>query len=211
MFDAQRLLGQLLGQALGSGVRGRSRGRSSFAAGILGNKVTLGLGALGIAMAAYEHYQQQTGTSAASGPVAPPAPTAGNRSPPPPPAMIAGAPPPPPAATAESSADAQLLVQCMIAAAAADGSIDDGERQRILERMRAVGLDQDGEAFLSGELAAPKSADEIGAATRPGLVEAVFAAAKLAIDPGHPAERAFLDRLAGALGFSEDRGKRTED
>lgn len=203
MFDPQRLLGQLVGQALGVGVGGRSRRRSAIGAGGLGSKAALGLGALGIAMAAFEHYQQRTTASGAMAGSAAPASTPGNSvPPPPPPAATAGAPPPPPAATAQSAADARLLVQCMIAAAAADGSIDGDERARILERMRGLGLDDAGEAFLSNELAAPKSADEIGATTRPGLAEAVYAAALLGIDPDHPAESAFLDRLAGALGLS---------
>lgn len=203
MFDPERLLGQLVGQVLGGGMGGRSRRRSAIAAGGLGGKAALGLGALGIAMAAFEHYQQRTTASAAMAGAAAPAPTPGNSVPPPPPPVApAGTPPPPPAATAQSAADALQLVQCMIAAAAADGSIDSDERARILKRMRGLGLDEAGEAFLSEALAAPKSADEIGATTRPGLVEAVYAAALLGIDPDHPAETAFLDRLAGALGLS---------
>ncbi|MGD9582542.1 MAG: tellurite resistance TerB family protein [Lysobacterales bacterium] len=201
MFDPERLLGQLVGQALGAGRRGRSRRHSAIASGSLGSKAALGLGALGIAIAAYEHYQQRSSTGGVTPGSAAPAPSGRLPPPPPPQAKAAHTPPPPPAATAQSAADARLLVQCMIAAAAADGSIDSDERARILERMRGLGLDEAGEAFLTNELAAPKSADDIGAATRPGLVEAVYTAALLGIDPDHPAETAFLDRLAGALGL----------
>ena len=203
MFDPQRVLGQLVSQALGLRQTGAGRRALGLGAGGLGDRAALGLGVLGIALAAYEHYRQpNAGNSSVSGPASKTSAAVSKIAPPPPPVASPGTPPPPPAADAESAADARLLVQCMIAAAAADGSIDPEERARILSRMQDLGLDADDQAFLSAELAAPKSADEIGANTRPGLVEAAYAAAWLGIDPDLPAETAFLDRLAGALGLT---------
>ncbi|MBK6725986.1 MAG: DUF533 domain-containing protein [Xanthomonadales bacterium] len=206
MFDPQRLLGQLLGDALG-GDFGHRRKRGSGLS--FGTKAQLGLGALGVAMAAYEHFSQQKPTE--------PATTAGAM-PPPAPAYAAaiaaavppGPPPPAPAATIDPAllpqeqADAVLLVQSMIAAAAADGVIDPTERQRVLDRACAAGVDAETRSFLEAELAVPKSADRIGALTRPGLTREVYAAAAVAIDIDSEAERRFLQTLGNALGLDED-------
>src|SRR5829696_8443292 len=69
MFDPERLLGQMLGGALGGGF-GNDRGRrsSGFMGAGTAAKAQLGIGLLGIAMAAYEHYSQnKTATPVASG------------------------------------------------------------------------------------------------------------------------------------------------
>lgn len=201
MFDPQRLLGQLLGDALGGdfGHRRKRGGGLSF-----GTKAQLGLGALGLAVAAYEHYSSQRATTAtAPSPAAPPPPPVA-------PAMaLPAAPPPPPAAfdpsqLPQEQADAVQLVRAMIAAAAADGVIAPEERQRVLQRAASAGIDAETHAFLEAELAVPKSADMIGALTRPGLSREVYAAAAVAIDIDSEAERRFLHTLGDALGLSED-------
>mgnify|MGYP001313636602 CR=1 FL=1 len=201
MFDPQRLLGRLLGDALGGdfGHRRKRGGGLSF-----GTKAQLGLGALGLAVAAYEHYSSQRATTAtAPSPAAPPPPPVA-------PAMaLPAAPPPPPAAfdpsqLPQEQADAVQLVRAMIAAAAADGVIAPEERQRVLQRAASAGIDAETHAFLEAELAVPKSADMIGALTRPGLSREVYAAAAVAIDIDSEAERRFLRTLGDALGLSED-------
>ena len=59
MFDPERLLGQMIGGALGGAFGGRGgRRNSAFRTGDLAGKAQLGIGLLGIAMAAWEHYQQ---------------------------------------------------------------------------------------------------------------------------------------------------------
>lgn len=207
MFDPQRLLGQLLGDALGGGFghRGKKRGGGmSF-----GTKAQLGVGALGIAMAAYEHYtsQRTQGESQPMPSAPPPAPIA---SAPIAPAMGMPATPPPPPRTFDPArlpldqADAVVLVRAMIAAAAADGVIDAGERQRILSRAATAGVDAETFAFLEAELAVPKSANDLGAMTRPGLTRDAYAAAAVAIDLDSDAERRFLQTLGQALGLNDD-------
>ena len=199
MFDAQRLLGQLLGDVLGGGFGHRKKrgGGLSF-----GTKAQLGLGALGVAMAAYEHYSSQRAPAATPAPsTPPPAPQQA--------AMTLSAPPPPPIAfnpaqLPPAQADAVLLVQAMIAAAAADGRVDANERERVLARAAAAGVDAETRAFLEAELAVPKSADAIGAMTRPGLTHETYAAAALAIDLDTEAERRFLNTLGNALGLGDD-------
>lgn len=207
MFDPQRLLGQLLGDALGGDFGRRKTKRSGMS---FGTKAQLGIGALGIAMAAYEHYTRQREQNAPPSsvvPPAPPMPSTGVR-----PAMDrAPMPPPPPRSTfdpaklTQEQSDAVLLVRTMIAAAAADGVIDGDERQRILSRTASAGVDRDTVAFLEAELAAPQSADRIGAMTRPGLAREAYAAAALAIALDTESERRFLQTLGSALGLGEDQ------
>ena len=81
MFNPEALLGQLMGDALSGQLGGRKRKkhRSSGLGSLLGGssggmsgatKAKLGLGLLGIAVAAYQHYQQQPGAGTAPNPLA---------------------------------------------------------------------------------------------------------------------------------------------
>lgn len=92
---------------------------------------------------------------------------------------------------------AMALVVAMISAAKADGFIDADERAAIGERMRALPLDEEARAFLEAEYAAPLDIDRVAAgATSVEEATQIYAASILAIDPDHPAERAYLTRLA---------------
>ncbi|HPF74328.1 MAG: tellurite resistance TerB family protein [Rhodanobacteraceae bacterium] len=198
MFDPERLLGQVIGGGLGIGGR---RGRRTA------SRAALGVGLLGIAMAAYEHYSQQSkATASATGAAPPPVPGAmpagASAAPPPPP------PPAPPADGAQRQADALLMLRAMIAAANADGHIDDSEREAVLGRAHQAGLDADDIAALQRELAAPWPVAAITATTQPAMRERVYLAARLAIDLDHPAEQAFLDQLA--QGVNLDPARRNE-
>lgn len=208
MFDPERLLRQMLGGALGGalgGDRGRkkykSRGGIGGALGGLGggSKAALGLGALGVAMAAWEHYKGQS--SAAGAQTSAPAPPLAMGPPPPPPPLHA-----PSTTTAAASAfsatvvsEALLVIRSMIAAAAADGLIDGNEREAILGRARAAGLDPDDLAALRSELAQPLSMPELLAQTPPQLAREVYAAALITISVDTEAERRWLQRLAEGL------------
>ena len=68
MFDPQKLLmgmvGDAIGGAFGGGRKKNKKNNSMFRTGNLAGKAALGLGALGVAMAAYEHFQQQKGAPA---------------------------------------------------------------------------------------------------------------------------------------------------
>lgn len=192
MLDAERLLGNLLTGTLSQALGGR--GSRLLRTGSIGSNATIGVGLLGIAMAAYEHYSQAQ----------PPAPAAtGSRPPPPPPAS--GPPPPPPSAAAnDRNADAIVLIRAMIAAAQCDGRLDDDERARILAA--ASGLSQTERAFVEHELAAPQSIEQIAFASRPAIAGDVYAAAAHAIVADSDAESLWLARLGDALGL--DAGAR---
>jgi uncharacterized membrane protein YebE (DUF533 family) len=207
MFDPERLLGQMLGGSLGDafgGKRGR-RKRSAFSTGNMAGKATLGVGLLGIAMAAWEHYGQQK--NATTGPVNT-APTAGPSTlPPPPPPSAAAIPPPAPSGVATRGMpvldDRQqavvLLIRAMIAAANADGHIDAQERAAIIERARDSGVNDETLAFLEAEIARPQTLQQVIANARPGLASETYTAAALAITVDTDEERVWLDMLAHGL------------
>lgn len=104
------------------------------------------------------------------------------------------------AATNESKEFALILVRAMIAAARADGHIDDEERARISDKVALAGMDAEAQAFLAHELEAPVDLDGIinAAKTEAQRVE-LYTASRLAIDPQTRAERGYLDLLAGRL------------
>jgi len=190
MFDAERLLGNLVGGALGSALGGR--GTSILRGGAAGPNASLGLGLLGVAVAAYEHYQQNTAAKppAAANPPPPPAPS-------PPPPHAAATPPPPPDGNPQRGADAIVLIRAMIAAAHADGRIDGNERARIVAAAAVHGGEE--RAFLDAEFAAPWSIEQLAAASTPALAADIYAAAAHAIVGDSEVEHAWLDRLAQAL------------
>ena len=183
-------LGGLLG---GGGSRGGLGGMMGGMSG--GTKAKLGLGLLGIAVAAYQHYQQQ--------PQAAPQPVMGGAMPPPLPASAGpGVPPPPPPATAPSPArveHAMHLLRAMITAAHADGLIDAGEREAILGRARDAGLDAESLQALDAEIRAPLTLEQLAVRTPAAQRAEVYAAALIAITADTAQERDFLDRLAGQL------------
>ena len=191
MLDAERLLGNLLTGTLSQALGGR--GSRLLRTGSIGTKANLGIGLLGLAMAAYEHYSQQSSQ------------VAGSRPPPPPPGS---GPPPPPPATSDRNADAVVLIRAMIAAAQCDGRLDDDERTRILAATE--GLSQTERTFVERELAAPQSIEQIAIASRPAIAPDVYAAAAHAIVADSDAEQLWLARLGDALGLDANARRSIE-
>lgn len=266
MFDAERLLGGLIRQ----GVRRRSPRivrtltRPGFGTG---TGALVGMGALGLAFAAFEHFSQKKGSSTSTGsvpaapqtppPPPPPASSAaeGAAGPPPPPSAAsepvseaaplakAAAPPPPAAAAALSDAapvepvaskteaadaaseapppplpqpeerpvadmqrlsqeEAMLLIRAMIAAAHADGHLDEDERATIMSHLEEAGFGSEEKEFMLREIERPLPLDRlIPWRPRPELAHQVFAASLLAIDVDTAEERSYLDKLADRLGL----------
>ncbi|WP_428651587.1 tellurite resistance TerB family protein [Roseibium sp.] len=97
---------------------------------------------------------------------------------------------------------AVALLTAMISAAKADGHIDREEQDRIFDKIDEAGLDAEAKAFLMDELRAPLDLDKVVAsATSPETAAEIYAASRLAIDPDHPAEKAYLQMLAARLGL----------
>lgn len=116
------------------------------------------------------------------------------------PALAAPAAPAPSPADAAGDESGLLLLRTMIAAAAADGVLDEAERRRIGDAMRRAGMDAAAAQFLEAEFARPATVEALAADARtPELAARVYAAARLTIEPDRTEERVFLARLAGAL------------
>ena len=207
MFDLERLLGNMLGgSAMGRAANSMGSGLGSVNGGIGAglSKGALGIGALGVAWAAFEHFQEQkaqpAGNSADAGMPPPPPPGASAMPPPPPPAMLAA--PVVSAAENDREADATHLIRAMIAAAHADGAIDGDERSRILERALTAGLSPQTQQFLLAQIATPASLLEIVSQTREGLKRETYGASLMAIRNDTDAESAYLNALAAGLGLT---------
>lgn len=194
MFNPERLLGQLLQSGLGGGLgrsRRRRRGGSILSGMSMGTKAQVGMGLLGVAIAAYEHFKNENESSARPGPRRP--------STPPPPTAVTAMP-----KSSIPTSDAALLVQAMVAAAAADGVIDDAERAQMLKRASDAGFDEETRRFLEHEVAHPKSLDAIAASARPEIAVDLFAASCAAITADTEVERVYLETLAKRLGISDE-------
>lgn len=102
---------------------------------------------------------------------------------------------------ANNSPDGQpfqlALVKAMIAAAYADGHVDGAEYGKIFEALENLGLDANEKAVVLDLLKNPPSVHEI-ASLAGGLEQAseIYIASRMAIDPDHPSERAYLEDLA---------------
>lgn len=220
MFDAKKLLDQFLGSQI-PGMSGSVRDKAgqatdlakknplatgAIAAAILGTKTGRklagnvetagGIAAIaGLGYLAYKNYKSGQSPQTAEQPVAKE------------PELL---PPPPadspfhPQSPTMSNSFALTLIQAMIAAAKADGHIDDAERAHIMEKVQISGLDNEAEAFFEKELADPIDIDALVAAaqTEEQKVE-LYTASRLTIDPDTRAERGYLDMLAGRLGLPD--------
>lgn len=96
--------------------------------------------------------------------------------------------------------DALLFLRTMVAAASADGHIDQAERSRIVKGLTEAGIDPEASRWLETEMASPADVEELSANVNdPDKAAQVYAAARLAIDPDTIQEREFLHQLAEAL------------
>jgi len=99
---------------------------------------------------------------------------------------------------------ALALIRAMIAAARADGHVDDAEREQIAGRLAMSGLDHDAADFINRELAAPLDLDTIVATAKTDAQKVeLYTASRLTISPNSRAERGYLDMLAGRLGLPD--------
>ncbi|MDY7036469.1 MAG: tellurite resistance TerB family protein [Thermodesulfobacteriota bacterium] len=219
MFNPEKLLGGLL-----RGASSRSRGRSSGVGSVI--KGGVGLGLLGIAIEAVDHYIKDSKTSQGNIPPPPPGPVPGPDSvygtplpppdsspvPPPPPGGTTTPPPPPSPSQGESvpedssdiNEDAVLLIRAMISAANADGVIDEQEQNRIMGKLKSVELSDEEHTFLINELSSPKDMKSItDKVTSPEMARQVYAVSLMAIDIDNDAERTYMNNLSQRLGLDE--------
>jgi len=213
VFDPKQLLDQLLGPNAAGNMRNAGRdvvgrldatkGSKAFAGGavaggllgmLLGGNSRRGGGLLGyggaaalgaMALQAYQNYQrQQAGGSAAR---------FGD-------AETQALPHARPAA--DGSPFELTLVRAMVGAAKADGHIDANEQRRLFAEVERLGLDADAKAYIFDLLTQDVDLYDLArSATTPEQGAEIYLAARLAIDPDEPSERAYLDALATRLGL----------
>ncbi len=191
--------GGLLGLLLGNGKARKTMGK--VAGGIVGVGGAAALGAL-----AYRAYRNWQNTRAETPKGVPPSATRLQSGP-------AGYPPSsseaafdPGAAPASDGRPFELaLVKAMIAAANADRHIDAEEQRAIFDSVGRMPLDAEDKALVFDTIRRPPEVEEIAALAR-SQEQAVelYMASRLAIDPDHPAERAYLDALANRLALPGD-------
>ena len=96
-----------------------------------------------------------------------------------------------------------LIIRAMIAAAGADGHLDDAERQRILRRMQGLNLPAEEKAIVVEELLCPCSLEQILASVRDQATAIeVYAASALVLAEGDKVGERYLQRLAARLSLS---------
>ncbi len=201
MIDAEKILGGMLGNAMGG----------------MSGKAAVGMGLLGVAMAAAEHFME---SSRQAPPVPPPGPAPGRAVPPPPPPppgrenspdspvrppVTDPVPSPPaPSGTPVAGNEALLLVRAMIASAGSDGFIDDEEKRRIMLKLQTVDLNPEEKRFLEEEMERPLDLSSITRqVSDPELAKKVYIVSLLAVDVDTHEERRYLERLAMELKLDE--------
>ena len=144
---------------------------------------TLKLGSLaalgGIAYQAYQKWQSQAGAAAGT-----------------PISELSG-----PAAETRSLA----LLRAVVAAAKADGHIDDTERSRIEQQLGGLALDPASVGFFKKELEKPLSAKDVAAgADSPAAASEIYLSSLAVIDEQSAQERAYLQELAKELNLPQE-------
>lgn len=198
---AQQSVGDLTG---GKGIGG-DFGKGALAGGALGlllgnrkvrkmgGKVAMYGGLAAVGALAYKAYgdwkQQQGGAGAAS--------TA--------PQTFDALPP------AEIESHSQAILKALIAAAKADGHVDDRERQVIEGEFSRLDAAPEVRQWLQAELQKPLDPAEVArAATTPEMASEMYLASLLAVDEQNFMERAYLDELARQLKLDEGLKARLE-
>ncbi len=101
--------------------------------------------------------------------------------------------------SAMNEENAKLMIRAMIMAAKADGEIDADERTKILDHLTDASDEEI--AFVEAALDAPSDLAGLAADAGTAMREQVYSSSLMAIRVDSPAEQAYLDQLATALGL----------
>jgi uncharacterized membrane protein YebE (DUF533 family) len=100
----------------------------------------------------------------------------------------------------EAEEHSHAILRALIAAAKADGRIDDAEKQMISTEIGRHTDDPQLQQWLDDEVAKPLDANEVAqSATDPGMASEMYLASVMLVDDQQDAERNYLDELAAAL------------
>ncbi|MGI9464704.1 MAG: tellurite resistance TerB family protein [Aestuariivirgaceae bacterium] len=182
--------GGLLGVLAGNKKIRKSVGKFAGGAAAIGGTAALGA----LAFKAYQNWQAGAAADGTQNTVAPPVET---------PALERFNP------EENLAADGQQfqlsLVKAMIAAANADGHIDGDEQQAVFDAVNKMQLDAEDKSLVFDTLQSPPSITTI-AGYADGIEQAseIYLVSRMAIDPDHPAEKAYLQGLADQMSLPED-------
>jgi uncharacterized membrane protein YebE (DUF533 family) len=97
------------------------------------------------------------------------------------------------------------ILRALIAAAKADGRIDEAEKHMISTEIGKHTDDPDLQQWLDDEVAKPLNPNEVAqSATDPGMAAEMYLASVMLVDDQQDAERNYLDELAAALQIDPD-------
>lgn len=112
---------------------------------------------------------------------------------------------------AENETHSQAMLKALVAAAKADGHIDDRERELIEAEIARLDGDPALRAWLDVELRRPLDPAEVArAATTPAIAAEMYLASLLVADDQSPMERLYLDELARQLALDAELKARLE-
>lgn len=105
-----------------------------------------------------------------------------------------------------------LLIQAMIAAANADGHIDDDELKSVQEHLAELQLSEEDIAMMQSEFAQPLTPEQLaGQVDSTAAASEIYLLSALVVDEKNSAERDYLSRLATALRMPMDLVQRLEE
>jgi len=200
MIDSSKLLDQFLNSGLATGVVAGALGSSMLGRGGLGGVARIGGLAL-VGTLAYQAYRATMGGVFSN------LPGVGD--------IMRGstAAPPPPAGSgfATSAAPAahqnqlgQALLTAMIAAAKADGEVDQTESSKIFGEMEQTGLTPDEKSFVLSELAKPLDIEDVAKqATSHEVAAQLYTASAIVIGEANDKERDYLAKLAQRMNLDQ--------
>jgi uncharacterized membrane protein YebE (DUF533 family) len=98
----------------------------------------------------------------------------------------------------------KAVLTAMIAAAKADGEVDQAESTRIFGEMEQAGLTPDEKSFVLSELAKPLDVEDVvSLATSREIAAQLYTASALVIDAASDRERDYLNRLAQRMNLDQ--------
>ena len=101
---------------------------------------------------------------------------------------------------AEAEGHSHAILRALIAAAKADGRIDEQEQALIYAEIKRHTSDPQLQQWLDEEVSKPLNAAEVAqSAQDPAMAAEMYLASVMLVDDQQDAERAYLDELAGAL------------
>lgn len=103
--------------------------------------------------------------------------------------------------TRDEDLSAALILRAMISAVKADGKLDAGEKDKLMQQLGDASREEI--AYVNAEMERNSDADDIASQTPEGMEAQVYIMSLMAIDLDNQKEAQYLDRLARALSLTQ--------